>query len=206
MHWDHVGEPRDFPSSTFVVGYGSLDVLHGKGSSLRGGHSFFEADLLDLSRTVQLTAPNQDIAGNTAASTVSLERPSSSADFFRSWKSFDNLPSALDLFGDGSLYIIDAPGHLPGHLNLLARVGRDKWVYLAADACHDRRIMRGQREIGEWRDSGGHLCCIHADRGKAEETIERIRGLEERGVEVIFAHDVEWEGDPRNQDRFFGRR
>jgi hypothetical protein len=66
--------------------------------------------------------------------------------------------------------------------------------------------MRGEREIGEWRDGSGHLCCIHADRGKAEETIERIRGLEKDGVEVIFAHDVEWESDPRNQDRFFGRR
>ncbi|KAK4038861.1 N-acyl homoserine lactonase AttM [Parachaetomium inaequale] len=207
VHWDHVGEPRDFPSSTFVVGYRSLDVLDGKGSSLRGGHSFFEADLLDLSRTIQLAAPTEGTAGNPATSTVSLKRSSSpSVDFFQSWKPFGCLPSTLDIFGDGSLYIVDAPGHLPGHLNLLARVGCDKWVYLAGDACHDRRIMRGERAIGEWRDDNGYLCCIHEDRVKAEETVKRIRGLEEKGVEVIFAHDVEWESDLRNQDRFFGNR
>ena len=48
------------------------------------------------------------------------------------------------------------------------------------------------------------MCCIHADRAKAEETIGRIRVLEGEEVEVIFAHDVEWEADARNRDRFFG--
>lgn len=114
------------------------------------------------------------------------------------------LPATLDLFGDGSLYIVDSPGHLPGHINLLAHVGEDRWVYLAGDACHDRRIMRREKEIGEWHDSQGQLCCIHADRSRAEETIQRIRDLEEMEVEVIFAHDVEWEHDARNRSRFFG--
>lgn len=75
-------------------------------------------------------------------------------------------------------------------------------MYLAGDACHDRRILRGERAIGEWRDERGAVCCIHADRREAEATIERIRGLEARGVEVVFAHDVEWER--REGARFFG--
>lgn len=75
-------------------------------------------------------------------------------------------------------------------------------MYLAGDACHDRRILRGERAIGEWRDERGAVCCIHADRREAEATIERIRGLEARGVEVVFAHDVEWER--REGGRFFG--
>ena len=109
----------------------------------------------------------------------------------------------LDLFQDGSLYVVDAPGHLPGHINLLARTATG-WVYLAGDACHDRRIIRKEKEIGEWYDSHGYRCCIHTDRTKAEETLERIRDLEENGVEVIFAHDVEWENDASNRRRFFG--
>ena len=127
--------------------------------------------------------------------------------FHQPWQphqTFD-LRSVLDIFHDGSLYIVDAPGHLPGHINLLARVSDDDgWVYLAGDACHDRRILRREKEIGEWLDVHGQVCCIHADRAKAEETIERIRELEGRGVEVIFSHDVEWEGDGRNGGRFFG--
>jgi hypothetical protein len=82
--------------------------------------------------------------------------------------------------------------------------GCQKWVYLAGDACHDRRIFRKEKEIGEWLDANGDTCCIHADRKAAEATIESIRILEAMGVEVILAHDVEWENNERNSRRFFG--
>jgi len=125
-------------------------------------------------------------------------------DFHLPWTTHLNLLHVLDIFHDGSLFIVDAPGHLPGHINLLCRTSDTQYVYLGGDACHDRRIMRKERAIGTWEDKEGFTCCIHADRRKAEETIERIKGLEERGVEVIFAHDVEWEQDPKNSGRFFG--
>lgn len=205
VHWDHVGEPRDFPSSRFVVGSGSLDVLLGKGSSLRGGHSFFEADLLDLARTVQLSDPKKNtLCDDSVAAPSSSEESVSFIDFSRPWRPLGSLPSTLDLFGDGTVYVVDAPGHLPGHINLIVRGKDDEWVYLAGDSCHDRRIMRNEKEIGEWLDGEGHKCCIHADRAEAEETIRRIRELERKGVEVIFAHDVEWESNAKNLNRFFG--
>lgn len=205
VHWDHVGDPRDFPNSTFVVGHGSLDVLHGRSTSLRGSHSFFEADLLDPSRTIQLSKPKDTDPAKAACTAVSTSTHSS-ANFLGPWRPLNELPSTLDVFQDGSLYIVDAPGHLPGHINLLARIGEDSWIYLAGDACHDRRIMRKEREIGEWLDNNGRVCCIHADRAEAEETIQRIKHLEESGVEVVFAHDVEWESDPKNRGRFFGTK
>lgn len=124
--------------------------------------------------------------------------------FNQSWEHRGSLPRTMDIFQDGSVLLVDAPGHLPGHMNILARTGPDKYVYLAGDACHDRRIMTREREIGEWHDEHGHICCIHADRKEAERTIERIKQLESEGVEVIFAHDVEWEQNPENQERFFG--
>jgi len=64
--------------------------------------------------------------------------------------------------------------------------------------------LRREREIGTWADAEGHICCIHADREVAEQTIGRIQELEELGVEVIFAHDVEWERDLKNRGRFWG--
>ncbi|KAJ2993456.1 hypothetical protein NUW58_g1836 [Xylaria curta] len=203
VHWDHVGEPRDFPRSVFVVGHGALDVLAGKSKSLRGSHSFFESDLLDPSRTIELPNPT----GSDAPFVPSSEL-STAINVNGPWRALGDLPAVLDLFKDGSLYVVDAPGHLPGHINLLARTLKDDgsttWVYLAGDTCHDRRILRGEKAIGEWLDVHGQVCCIHADRAKADETIERVRGLEERGVEVILAHDVEWEADTRNAKRFFG--
>lgn len=205
VHWDHIGQPSDFPRSTFVVGHGSLGVLAGT-ATLRGGHSFFEADLLDLERTVELPDP----AGNGGGGGMRDDLTSDSLSLSGPWEVIDGSPPVLDIFRDGSVYVVDAPGHLPGHVNLLVRVaegdgkGGSRWVYLAGDACHDRRILRGEKEIGEWHDAAGHVCCIHADRSKAEATIGRIRQLEENGVEVIFAHDVEWEADEGNRGRFFG--
>ncbi|TVY62829.1 Cytochrome P450 monooxygenase mpaDE [Lachnellula suecica] len=202
VHWDHVGEPRDFSNSTFVVGYGAKGLLHGSSTSLRGGHSFFESDLIPDSRTIELLDPdsNNQYTGNQAQS-HKAGRPN----FHQPWKQYLNLPQTIDIFQDGSLYIVNAPGHLPGHINLLASTGDGQKVYLAGDACHDRRILRQEKDIGTWLDAEGHTCCIHADRMEAEKTIERIRKLEEQGVEVIFAHDVEWEREPSNAKRFLGR-
>jgi glyoxylase-like metal-dependent hydrolase (beta-lactamase superfamily II) len=112
----------------------------------------------------------------------------------------------MDIFLDGSLYIVDALGHLPGHINLLVRTGIDQYVYLGGDACHDRSIMRKEKAISTWSDAEGFTCCIHVNREEAEETIKRVHELEQRGIEVIFAHDVEWEHDPKNRNRFWGRK
>ncbi|PMD35698.1 Metallo-hydrolase/oxidoreductase [Hyaloscypha variabilis F] len=194
VHWDHIGEPRDFNKSTFIVGSGATSLLQGSSTSLRGGHSFFEADLLPESRTIELPSPSSQPPQET-----SLGRKPSTPDFHQPWTTHLNLLHVMDIFLDGSLYIVDAPGHLPGHINLLARTSPNSYIYLAGDACHDRRIMRKEREIGTWADAEGFTCCIHANREKAEETIKRIGELERSGVEVIFAHDVEWEQDPRNE-------
>lgn len=201
VHWDHVGEPRDFPTSTFVVGHGAPGLLNGTSGALRGGHSFFESDLLPEGRTIELSDPSvASSQANGAATKVGI------ADFHGTWRERESLPETLDLFNDGSLLIVNAPGHLAGHQNLLARISDTHQVYMAGDACHDRRLLTGDKEIGEWNDDHGHVCCIHANRAEAERTIERIRGLEKRGVEIIFAHDVEWENDPANKTRFFGGR
>ncbi|KAJ5729450.1 uncharacterized protein N7483_003958 [Penicillium malachiteum] len=114
--------------------------------------------------------------------------------FCPAWKEYGILPRTIDVFHDGSVLLVDAPGHLPGHLNILARVEESKFVYLAGDACHDRHLLRGEKS---------HVCCIHIDKAEAEKTIDMVRGLEEQGVEVIFAHDIEWEENPENRERFF---
>ncbi|KAJ9236593.1 hypothetical protein DTO169E5_5584 [Paecilomyces variotii] len=201
VHWDHIGEPRDFPRSIFIVGNKTMNLLHGKLDTLHGSHSFFERDLLPQDKTIELSDPNI-----TSTNTLHQLIPIGEPDFRQPWTTHPDLGSVIDLFKDGSLYIVDAPGHLPGHINLLAKTAPERYVYLAGDACHDRRIMRRQKEIGEWHDPEGHICCIHADKKVAEETIGRIRELERKGVEIIFAHDVEWEEDRRNKSRILRPR
>jgi glyoxylase-like metal-dependent hydrolase (beta-lactamase superfamily II) len=195
-----------FGKSIFVTGPGTSSLLDGENLTLRGGHSFFEVDLLRKSQAIEILPDGKFRNMNTRKEDMPFldDIHHDIPNFNQSWKPRGSLPRTMDIFQDGSVLLVDAPGHLPGHINILARTGQDKYVYLAGDACHDRRIMTRERDIGEWYDEEGHICCIHSNRQEAERTIERIKQLESEGVEVIFAHDVEWEQNPENRMRFFG--
>jgi len=200
VHYDHVGLPKDFtnPQTRFIVGHGAIDLLSGKTQHDLGTHMVFEADLLDPKRTVELPAPE---GGNKASG--------------YSWTSLSPFPYVIDFFKDGSVYIVNAPGHLPGHINLLCRISQNptKFVCLAGDACHDIRLFTGEKDIATWTDEAGRYCCIHVDIPKTKETLANlytaaVEGLEIPGgkgnaqVEVIFAHDFAWEEKARKENRF----
>ncbi|PMD26872.1 Metallo-hydrolase/oxidoreductase [Hyaloscypha hepaticicola] len=193
VHWDHVGMPSDFKSSQFIVGSGSLALLElGRNPLPAESNSYFEADLLPVEMTTELPGVHQ---------VTDAEKRGLFSDV--RWKKLGTLPNVIDVFSDGSLYLVDSPGHLDGHLNLLARLGPRKLLYLAGDACHDRRIMRGELEIGMWKNLHGEQCCVHVDKEATLKTIELIARLEKMGVEVVLAHDSEWLNEEGNKKRFW---
>ncbi|PYH86398.1 hypothetical protein BO82DRAFT_243567, partial [Aspergillus uvarum CBS 121591] len=49
---------------------------------------------------------------------------------------------ALDYFGDGSFYLLSAPGHALGHLNALARTTEDTFIYFAGDSVDQLSVLR----------------------------------------------------------------
>ncbi|KAJ8119656.1 hypothetical protein ONZ43_g3439 [Nemania bipapillata] len=77
VHWDHIGTPSDFPSATFVVGSGTLDLLkHGAGPFYPAEH--FNDDELPASRTVELplaTTSDHDFDEYYAASHAPVHTP-----------------------------------------------------------------------------------------------------------------------------------
>jgi glyoxylase-like metal-dependent hydrolase (beta-lactamase superfamily II) len=178
-----------------MVGNGALDLLSGKTQLNLGKHMVFEPDLLPSGdRTIELP-------------------PVDDKSF---WQPFSTFPHASDLFKDGSVYIADAPGHLPGHLNLICRISKDpvKFVCLAGDSCHDRRLLTGECDIATWTDETGRYCCMHVDIPKSKETLARLYsayndGLKTEGqgkpaeFEVIFAHDYAWEERAKEQEMFW---
>ncbi|KAK0108041.1 hypothetical protein ONS95_002866 [Cadophora gregata] len=203
VHWDHVGTPSDFPNSKFLVGSGTLHLLAHGGGPLYPADLFNE-DELPKDRTWEF--PPVDEADSITA--VSKERQTD-----HEWKPLAQFPATLDLFGDGSVYVVDSPGHLYGHVNLLARISPTKWVYLGGDCCHDVRILTGEQGVAMYDDGCGGLRSVHVDTEVARGTIARIGKLLGRGevrlpegveVEVVVAHDRGWR--ERNGERFFPGR
>ncbi|KAJ5388758.1 beta-lactamase-like protein [Penicillium cosmopolitanum] len=197
MHYDHVGTPSRFTMAKFIVGYGSRHILQ-NGMNYHSAANF-EKDLLPFDRTIEL--PVQKILPRFThpleITTHFTNRLSSfSPGGQQEWKQLDPFDNLIDLFNDGSFYIVDSPGHLLGHLNVLVRVSSDRWIYLAGDACHHSRILNGETGMAEWEENGRHV-CIHADKDLALGTLHRIQNLKENGfqggsVEVVLAHDTEW--------------
>jgi glyoxylase-like metal-dependent hydrolase (beta-lactamase superfamily II) len=123
-HFDHIGDPSTFPPSTeLVVGPGVRDLCW------PGFPTRLNAPVLD-----------SDIAGRTVRE-IDFTAASSAA--VCKVGGFD----AWDYFGDGSFYLLDAPGHSVGHLCALARVTHsqeegDSFVFMGADACHHPGVLR----------------------------------------------------------------
>jgi glyoxylase-like metal-dependent hydrolase (beta-lactamase superfamily II) len=192
VHWDHVGEPSDYPNSTFIVGSGTRYILE-NGAPNYPPERIIEKGVLPADRTIELPpTPGSDREYMAAAEKTEHQ-----------WQSISALPNAVDYFGDGSMWIIDSPGHIHGHVNALLRVGPEKWVYLGGDCCHDRRIMTGEREIVEYDNGHGKLKSAHSELPKARNTIQNIQKLIEvngDAVEWVVAHDSKWATE--NQHRF----
>lgn len=193
VHYDHVGRPESFPNAKYFVGAGSTKTMH-EGSP---GYeiSLFESDLFEHHEVVELPP------SSTSDITI-CDQSIVSKDPNHHWRPLGHFPAVLDFFGDGSLWVVDAPGHMEEHINLLARTGPCRWIYLGGDSCHDPRILSGEKGIAEYNDVHGVKKCAHSNKTLADETVARMRqllGVE--GFEVILAHDHHWYA--KNRHRFF---
>ncbi|TPX13509.1 uncharacterized protein E0L32_005980 [Thyridium curvatum] len=111
IHWDHTGNLASFPPSTdLVVGPGIVDRFMPGWPTVADSH-FRESDVLGRKITgLENQRFTIDIGGL----------------------------RGYDYFGDGSFYLLNAPGHSLGHINALARTSADPdtYIFLAADSVH----------------------------------------------------------------------
>ncbi|KAL4247505.1 Metallo-beta-lactamase superfamily lactonase [Abortiporus biennis] len=181
VHWDHVGNTKPFTGAVFIVGQGALDMVND--GYPKNPDAIVSSDILPLERT-QPVSPNSNEIGN--------------------WAPIGPFHSALDFFGDGSVYTIDAPGHCPGHINLLVRTSSDGgWLYLGGDSAHHRSLIKHNPEIPVHERLG----CMHKDKELAKRTIARIKEVSELPrVRVIIAHDTEWYEENKDQPVWWPER
>lgn len=151
-HWDHTGDPSLFPKAAIIVHEGTKARVDS--GYPKDARSTISQNLLPTERTRVLDAGTE-------------------------WQPVGPFPRAYNLFGDGSLYIIDAPGHVEGHINLLARTSSDGgWIMLLGDACHDRRLLTGEaRFCIDTDEQGRQTTKMHTDLVAAREHLARVREL-----------------------------
>jgi glyoxylase-like metal-dependent hydrolase (beta-lactamase superfamily II) len=93
----------------------------------------------------------------------------------------------------GMVYVVDAAGHLPGHVTLVVRTSADGgWILLGGDSAHHWNLITGESNIADGLPlfGGG---CAHTDKKAAELNIQRIREfLKLPRTRVILAHDEPW--------------
>ena len=142
MHWDHVADLTRFPTDMpLIVGPGFIEEFspgwpEDKESTLdsrawSNGRPLIELGGLNSTQTASTTSQCHDRLPSNATLVDYLDRASTLtiADLL-----------AIDVFSDGSFYLLSTPGHVPAHLCALARTGSglspstSEFILLAADA------------------------------------------------------------------------
>ncbi|TFK48510.1 Metallo-hydrolase/oxidoreductase [Heliocybe sulcata] len=114
-HYDHTGDPSTFPSTT--------EVVIGPGTK-----AAFFPPYQEGSNSTILTS---DFEGRK----VTELGPE---DFHLTIGGL----GACYYFGDGSFYLLDTPGHCPGHITALARVTPTTFILMGGDTCHHPGQLR----------------------------------------------------------------
>ncbi|KAF9261631.1 Metallo-hydrolase/oxidoreductase [Marasmius fiardii PR-910] len=157
LHFDHTGDLSLFPTAELILGEDSKSMLQ-----------FVYPDN-PKSRLTRIPATQR-------VSYIGFTNDPSSHDLSN--------PCPIDYFKDGSLYLLDAPGHIPGHLNALVRVAPNSFILLAADCCHNRACY----------DPGVRLVSRenHYDIDVARTTVDRVKQFNALdNVVVILSHESE---------------
>ncbi|KAJ7334280.1 beta-lactamase-like protein [Mycena albidolilacea] len=126
-HFDHIGDMSKFPNTTGLV-IGS------------------ETDVSTYPDFPNATLLASDFAGHQVTK----------IDFAAANLSFSSM-KAVDYFGDGSFYLLNTPGHLPGHLSALARVTPTSFIALGGDAFHHVGEARPRPKFQENFPCPAHL-------------------------------------------------
>ena len=108
---------------------------------------------------------------------------------FKEWmgtsRKVEPLSADKDVFGDGTVLVLRAPGHTPGHQILLVRLKEKGPVILAGDAVHFRENYESNGVPG-----------FNYDRAQSIASMQRIKEIEKNlKATVIIQHD------PRDIDK-----
>ena len=93
----------------------------------------------------------------------------------------DEVIGDRDVFGDGSVVMLDLPGHTPGHHGLLVRLSQSGYVLLSGDVAHFRDNF----------DSDG-VPSWNTDRAQSLASLERVKQIVRNlHANFVIQHEME---------------
>jgi len=105
-HNDHIGQVGLFPNATLLIGKGDWDAVTAAAKTPPGAVTFASVNPVPFAHW---------LSGGGKVDPVTLDK---------------------DVFGDGTVIILDTPGHTPGHHSLLVRLKEMGPVMLTGDLAH----------------------------------------------------------------------
>jgi glyoxylase-like metal-dependent hydrolase (beta-lactamase superfamily II) len=100
-------------------------------------------------------------------------------DYDRPELGWQTIEGDSDLFGDGSIRLLETPGHAAGQLSLLIDLADTGSVLLTGDAADN---------LAQW-EGRAHVRAFHS-RTDAAHSLRRLHELaDETGATVVFGHD-----------------
>lgn len=149
-HYDHIGQAASFPGSTLLIGKGDWDVL-------AGGQSTAALDAEELASSRARFAPWISGGGKVEALTGDKK----------------------DVFGDGTVVMLNMTGHTPGHHSLLVRLKETGNVLLSGDVTHFRENYANDG-VPRW----------NSNRADSLASLDRFKQLAKNlHATVIIQHD-----------------
>jgi N-acyl homoserine lactone hydrolase len=134
--------------------------------------------------------PNAEIVVHAAElESARGERPHArgyvSADFEQPELAWQTFTGELDLFGDGTLRLLQTPGHSAGHVSLLLQLETTGPVLLTADAVDNRAQWEGRQSPRALHDAAQ----ADSSRARLRELAAEIASSPQGDPLLVFGHD-----------------
>jgi N-acyl homoserine lactone hydrolase len=113
------------------------------------------------------------------AKATAMADPKNFAAWISGGSKVEPVPGDRDVFGDGTVVMLNTPGHTPGHHSLLVKLQQTGYVLLTGDLAHFR----------ENYESNG-VPNFNTDRGNTLASLDRFKKIAANlGAMVIIQHD-----------------
>jgi glyoxylase-like metal-dependent hydrolase (beta-lactamase superfamily II) len=160
LHWDHAGGMRDFPQVHFFVGRREWDFASNLSKGALFKNAFIKEQIYGAGLDIELIETDPR-------------------------KPFKNFPASYDLFGDGSMIMVDLPGHSPGLMGMFLTMPSGRRFLFSADTFY---FPEG---LEERLPKSALMQSLVSEGPEAGASIDRVYELmkSDSQLEIVGSHD-----------------